>query len=528
MSIIIALLFVFVGVSNSWLTFGHQARDVHFGPTNIPTWNYMKTVPYRPENWHFPTNVSQIQAIVNSVRAKKGNIKVVGAGHSWVASTSATHTMIGLDLMPQNITFETCNGGKPCFRAPAGIRLIDLLEFMWDYNSGYTMSQLGWCKAFTLAGVINGGTHGSNKDIGILADLVQEIKFVLANGSLATASRTKNPDLFACRTGMGAFGIMYEVLIEAVPKFHLVLTNEYFSQNQINGNTMPNRVASNPYIEWWWFPGSLFATNYWQQIVRIPNSSTTDLTGVNQGCLQLHGYNNPVSPPGCIDRSYISMTDEEPYHYWEMENFIAASDAPAAVNEINAYMDTIIAKYDPNDPRLRRRLDSHWLGARFVKGNNGDNWLAGNYMRDSCIISYGFYSYCAYEQIPLDNVTQCPNGTLSPNMVFAPISETYFDDWPFYEEIMRHIQRILAKYQGRPHWGKLHFHNARDLKTLYPKWNDFQKLRKQLDPNGLFMNAWLETLFEFDVDLPVPCSANSLLMSSTIFVGFLVILAQFL
>jgi L-gulonolactone oxidase len=47
-------------------------------------------------------------------------------------------------------------------------------------------------------------------------------------------------------------------------------------------------------------------------------------------------------------------------------------------------------------------------------------------------------------------------------------------------------------YDGRPHWGKLHFQTAETLAPRYPKWDRFQALRARLDPEGVFSNPYLE------------------------------------
>jgi L-gulonolactone oxidase len=33
--------------------------------------------------------------------------------------------------------------------------------------------------------------------------------------------------------------------------------------------------------------------------------------------------------------------------------------------------------------------------------------------------------------------------------------------------------------------------SAREFEERYPKFNDFKKLREELDPNGIFLNAYL-------------------------------------
>ena len=56
-------------------------------------------------------------------------------------------------------------------------------------------------------------------------------------------------------------------------------------------------------------------------------------------------------------------------------------------------------------------------------------------------------------------------------------------------------EAIFRNYAGRPHWGKLHALGARELRELYPKWDEFHALRRELDPRGRFLNAHLRELF---------------------------------
>jgi FAD/FMN-containing dehydrogenase len=57
------------------------------------------------------------------------------------------------------------------------------------------------------------------------------------------------------------------------------------------------------------------------------------------------------------------------------------------------------------------------------------------------------------------------------------------------------IEPIFWKYGGRPHWGKLHTLNARQLRPLYPRFDDFLAVREQLDPAGRMLNAHLRSVF---------------------------------
>jgi FAD/FMN-containing dehydrogenase len=87
-----------------------------------------------------------------------------------------------------------------------------------------------------------------------------------------------------------------------------------------------------------------------------------------------------------------------------------------------------------------------------------DIWLSPFYQRDSCAISVHQYVGMDYE--------------------------------PYY----RGAEAIFRRYGGRPHWGKMHSLSARELAPLYPRWDDFQRLREALDPRGVFLNPLLRKL----------------------------------
>ena len=104
------------------------------------------------------------------------------------------------------------------------------------------------------------------------------------------------------------------------------------------------------------------------------------------------------------------------------------------------------------------RFQVHFpLGCRFVRAD--DIWLSPAYQRDSAYIAVHMY-----KGMPC---------------------KAYF----------QHVEEILQRYNGRPHWGKLHTQDASTLATLYPRWQDFQRIRATLDPQGLFLNTYLRKLF---------------------------------
>ena len=53
------------------------------------------------------------------------------------------------------------------------------------------------------------------------------------------------------------------------------------------------------------------------------------------------------------------------------------------------------------------------------------------------------------------------------------------------------IERTLAPFSPRAHWGKVSGLSAVEIAESFPRLPDFLTLRDELDPSGKFLNAWL-------------------------------------
>ena len=52
----------------------------------------------------------------------------------------------------------------------------------------------------------------------------------------------------------------------------------------------------------------------------------------------------------------------------------------------------------------------------------------------------------------------------------------------------------LRSLGGRPHWGKMHWRTADDLRPVYPRFDEFVAIRDTVDPDRVFGNTYLETV----------------------------------
>ena len=67
-----------------------------------------------------------------------------------------------------------------------------------------------------------------------------------------------------------------------------------------------------------------------------------------------------------------------------------------------------------------------------------------------------------------------------------------------HDELFNLVEPIFWKYEGRPHWGKIHSLGYGELRALYPKFDEFVELRNELDPEARMLNPHLRQLFEVD------------------------------
>jgi L-gulonolactone oxidase len=61
-----------------------------------------------------------------------------------------------------------------------------------------------------------------------------------------------------------------------------------------------------------------------------------------------------------------------------------------------------------------------------------------------------------------------------------------------FEPYFRAVEAVMDELGGRPHWGKRHFQSAATLSGRYPEWARFQAVRRRLDPEGRFANAYTD------------------------------------
>ena len=89
------------------------------------------------------------------------------------------------------------------------------------------------------------------------------------------------------------------------------------------------------------------------------------------------------------------------------------------------------------------------------------------------------------------------DGVLSPmrgkkSCAIEVLSYPGFAGW---ESFFRDVEKRFRALGGRPHWGKLFYENPRRLYDA-SAWETFDRVRRELDPNGKFDNVLVRSLLD--------------------------------
>lgn len=396
--------------------------------------------------------------IVERAAAEGQRIKVVGAGHSFTGVALTDGRMVRPDSFG-DVLEEDAAGGTVTVQA--GIQLARLNEEL--DRRGLAMENLGDIAYQSIAGAISTATHGTGARFGGLATQVVGLRLIAADGSIIDCSPEQEPEVFkAARVGLGALGIISAVTLKAVPAFNLRAVEMPMRVDELLAS-LDEHVAENDHFEFFWVPHTGWALTKrnnrtdeplaprgrWQEF-----RDDILLSNVTFGALCRLGRLRPSMIPRLVralpgggrveyvDKSYRVFASPRLVRFYEMEYAIPREAAAEALNRVRDFVD-----------RSGLTL-SFPVEVRFTAAD--DIPLSTASGRDSCYIAVHVFEGMQYQQ--------------------------YFEG----------VEQIMNGYDGRPHWGKLHFQTAETLAPRYPEWDAFQRVRARLDPEGLFSNPYLD------------------------------------
>ena len=151
--------------------------------------------------------VRDLESVRARLRAGTGATIPRGAGRSY-GDAALARRVICCQPLRHLLAFDP---GTGLLRAQGGVTLDEVIRFALP--RGWFLPVTPGTKFPTLAGCVAADVHGKNHHgVGPLSTFVDHLEIVLADGNLVACSRQHHPDLFwATMGGMGLTGVIYAV-----------------------------------------------------------------------------------------------------------------------------------------------------------------------------------------------------------------------------------------------------------------------------------------------------------------------------
>jgi L-gulono-1,4-lactone dehydrogenase len=423
------------------------------------TWtNWARNQSCSPAAVRRPATEAELVQLVKQAAANGQRVKAVGAGHSFTSIACTDGVLVDLGgygrVLRHDAAFDqvTVEAGIPLHR------LSDELD-----ARGLALENMGDIDRQSISGATQTATHGTGLRFRNLSAQIVGMRLVTADGSVLECSASENADVFdAARVGLGALGLVSTLTLQCVRAFRLHAVEEPAPVDDVLRD-LDDLVEANDHFEFYWVPHTRWAltkrnrrtdeparprtrVREWVDDVALNNYAFGVLCRIGRWRPSLIPRLAKVIPNAgrldYVDRSDRVFTSPRRVRFWEMEYGVPREALPEALN------------------RVRRLVDEMGTPLSFPVE----------------------VRVVAHDEIPLSTAQGRETGYIAVHVYRGTPYDAYFAG----------VERIMDSYGGRPHWGKMHFQRAETLAARYPRWDDFQRVRARLDPEGRFANPYLD------------------------------------
>jgi xylitol oxidase len=405
--------------------------------------NWAGNLTYSTERLHAPQSLGELQDIVR--QAKRAH--AVGSRHSFtpIADTDSEqislrhmNRLLSIDKVGQTVTVE------------GGITYGQLGPAL--HQAGFALQNLASLSTITIAGAVATGTHGSGSANKNLSTAVCGVKIVTGDGEIVAFNRG-DADFDGVVVSLGALGVVAELTLDIQPGFAVrqeVYTDLPFETLAANfDDIMGSAYSVSPFHAW---AGDTIGRVFVKKLATAPRLAG-DFFGA-KAALQ------PSNPLPLVDPEPVTEQMGVPGPaYLRLPHFRDEAIAPAGA-EIQA--EYFVSRHRAGEALRAVQAVQHHLEKVLMIGEirtiAADSlWLSPAFERDSLAFHF-----------------------------------TCYRDWPALKAALPAIEAALRPFEPRPHWAKVFTMTAPEVQRSYPRLPQFRALRKQLDPQGKFGNAFID------------------------------------
>ena len=409
--------------------------------------NWAGNITYSTDNVFYPETTEEVQAVIKAHEKIKG----LGTKHCFnhiadsnlsLLSTSKMKRVIALDAKNNTVTVE------------GGIKYGELAPYL--DAKGYALHNLASLPHISVGGSITTATHGSGVKNQNLSSAVTALEVVIADGSVVHFSKEADAaKLQAAVVGLGALGIYTKVTLAIEPtyqvrqyvftgmpaaelkeNFEKIMSAGYsvslftdWQTDRINEVWIKSRVDDGVDHNEKEFFGATAATKNLHPIIALSADNCTEQMGV------------PGAWYECLPHFKMGFTPSSGKEL-QSEFFVPLHRAVEAFEAVS---------------KLGRQIGAHLFITEIRTIAADDLWM----------------SPCRHQ-------------------TSVAIHFTWKQDTEAVMNLLPQIEKELAPFNVRPHWGKVFTLDPKVLQSRYEKLDDFKKLVAEYDPSGKYRNEFLQ------------------------------------
>ena len=418
--------------------------------------NWAGNIAFAAPEFHCPATLGELRAVVGRAR----QVRVLGTGHSFNDMADSPGAQVSLAGLPPEVEFDS---SASLVRVTAGLSYATLAARL--DRQGFALRNMASLPHISVAGACATGTHGSGTANQNLSAAVTALELVTAGGDVVELSSADGPGAVV---HLGALGVVTRLVLEVVPSFAvsqrvyedlpLEVLDDHFASIMAGGYSVSLFTDWRaPRLTQLWIK-SLVDDNPYDTPVSSASSVTPapPVTGEPWfTATPAPEARNPV--PGVAADSCTEQLGV-PGPWFERLPHFRPDFTPSAGDELQSEYLLPAGHAVPALHALRQISERLAAVVRICEVRRvaaDDQWLSMAYQQDS--VAFHF---------------------------------TWIPDTAAVLPVVTELERQLAPFGPRPHWGKIFTTQADELHARYDRLPDFIELAGHYDPAGKFRNAY--------------------------------------
>ena len=406
--------------------------------------NWAGNVTFRAPRQERPADLDDLRRLVES----SPRVRTLGTGHSFSTIADTDGLLVSLSALPRTLEIHPDR------------RVVDVTG-EWTYGTlapaldraGWALPNTGSLPHISVAGACATGTHGSGVANQALSSSVRAVVLLLGSGELTRLERG-DPGFDGAVVSLGRLGVVVAMTLDVVPRFAV-------AQRVVDG--VPDaRVADGlAAILAAGYSTSVFTTWGPERISQVWLKELADRSATLErwGGRDADGPRHPVAgmpTENATEQLGVAGSWHERLPHFRLEFTPSRGD----------------------------ELQSEYL---LPMRHAGAAWRAVDAIRDT-----------VHPVLYVSELRAVAGDPQWLSLTGGVDSVAFHFTWkpgPRVAAAVAAVERALAPYDARPHWGKVFATPPTRLAELYPRLSDVRDLVRRLDPTGKFGNdlvdGWL-------------------------------------